>query len=119
MKTATKISIMTVICCIIFAITGSFAQTAEKKTETFKVYGNCDMCKENIEGTLKKKEGVLKKDWSPKTKMLSVTYDPVKITLQQIKQKIADAGYDTDEIQAKPEAYNGLHKCCQYERKKK
>lgn len=114
-----KISIATAICCFIFGINNSSAQAAEKKTETFKVYGNCDMCKETMEGVLKKKDGVTKKSWSPKTKMITVTYDPSKITLTQIKQKIADVGYDTDEIQAKDAVYNNLHHCCQYDRAKK
>jgi mercuric ion binding protein len=118
MKSTIKISILSAICCMIFNIPNTFSQTAEKKTEKFKVYGNCDMCKDNIEGVLKKKEGVLKKDWSPETKMLTVTYDTTKIALAQIKKKIADAGYDTDEIHAKDEAYYNLHKCCQYDRAK-
>lgn len=118
MKTI-KVSILTAICCFIFGLTNSFAQTAEKKSEIFKVYGNCDMCKETIEGALKKKEGVLKKSWDTKTKMLAVTYDPSKISLTKIKQKVADVGYDTDEISAKDAIYSSLHKCCQYDRPKK
>ncbi len=94
------------------------AAFAQKTTETFKVYGNCGMCKEHIEGALKKKDGVFKKDWDKDTKMITVTYDTSKITLTQIKQKIADAGYDSDEIHATDEAYNKLHKCCQYARAK-
>lgn len=104
--------------CVLAIHVVAFTQTENKKTETFKVYGNCDMCKENIEGSLKKKEGVLSKNWSPKTKMITVTYDPSKITLTQIKEKIAKAGYDTDFLRASDEAYNKLHKCCQYERVK-
>ena len=118
MKTKIKISILSTIVCMIFTGSGIFAQTTTSKTETFKVYGNCDMCKETIEGALKKKDGVVKKEWNTKTKMITVTYDPSKINLKQIKQKIADAGYDTDDVHAKDEAYNNLHKCCQYERAK-
>ena len=117
MKTIIKISVLSAICCLIFGIM-TYGQAVEKKTETFKVYGNCDMCKEHIEGALKKKDGIIKKEWSPKTKMLAITYDASKITLKEIKQKIADAGYDTDEIHATGEAYNKLHKCCQYDRAK-
>ena len=68
---------------------------------------------------MKKKEGVLSKNWSPKTKMITVTYYPSKITLAQIKEKIGKVGYDTDSTRANDEAYNKLHKCCQYERPKK
>ena len=117
MKTTIKISFLTAICCMILSIPAACAQSANK-TETFKVYGNCDMCKETIEGALKKKDGIAKKEWNTKTKMITVSYDPSKITLAQIKQKIADAGYDTDDVHAKDEAYNSLHKCCQYDRVK-
>ncbi len=104
---------------IIFVFAGNnfvYAQTT--KTESFKVYGNCEMCQDRIEGVLKKKDGVLKRIWNDDTKILTVVFDPSKITLTQIKQKIADEGYDTDEIQATEAAYNNLSKCCQYKRAK-
>lgn len=97
----------------------SNAQSASKKSDTFKVYGNCGMCKETIEGALIKKDGVIKKSWDKKTKMLSITYNESKLNLLQIKQKLADVGYDTDEIRAKDETYNNLPDCCKYERPKK
>jgi len=118
MEAIVKISILSLICCMLFSMPDALAQSAEK-TETFKVYGNCNTCKRTIEESLKKKDGVLKKEWSPETKMLVVTYDTTKITLHQVKQKIADAGYDTDEVRATDEAYKELHKCCQYDRPKK
>ena len=117
MKSTIKIYIIAILCSLLFGYI-AFSQTVDSKKETFKVYGNCEMCKDRIEGSLKKKDGILKKDWSPKTKMISVTYDPSKITLKQIKQKIADVGYDNDEIRAKDEDYKKLHTCCQYERAK-
>lgn len=109
---------ISIMCALAIHVT-AFAQATDKKTETFKVYGNCGMCKATMEGALKKKEGVLSKSWDTKTKMITVTYDPSKITLTQIQQKIADVGYDTDSIKAKDEAYKKLHACCQYERPKK
>lgn len=104
--------------CLLTMSTIIEAQTPAKKTDTVKIYGNCEMCKSTIEGTLKKKDGVLKKDWDTETKMLTVTYDSTKITLNQIMQKVADAGYDSESIRAKDETYNKLAKCCRYERPK-
>jgi periplasmic mercuric ion binding protein len=117
MKKTIKSALLLLACISLFSAKNVFAQSTPK-TETFKVYGNCEMCESKIEGALKKKDGILKKDWSPKTKILSVTYDPSKVNLHGIKQKIADVGYDTDEIRAKDEVYSGLHKCCQYQRAK-
>ena len=116
MKTTKNIFLTFCMSLFLLGVKFSNAQAPDKKTDTFKVYGNCEMCESKIEGALKKNEGVFKKDWNSETKMLSVTYDPAKINLTQIKQKVADAGYDSDEIRAKDESYNKLHKCCQYDR---
>ena len=111
-----KTKITTLLCCMVFSI-AVFAK-GESKTETFKVYGNCSMCKSNIEGVLTKKDGVLSKKWNVDKKEITVTYDPAKITIQKIGEKIASAGYDNQYAKATDESYNGLMKCCQYERPK-
>ena len=88
----------------------------QSKTETFKVYGNCGMCEKTIEGSLKNVKGIDKADWNKETKMMEVTFDPEVISLTEIKQKIADVGYDSDEVRASEKAYNKLPGCCQYDR---
>jgi periplasmic mercuric ion binding protein len=118
MKKILSISSFIIIICFVFGTTNLKAQTISTKTEIFKVYGNCEMCQDRIEGALKKKDGIVKKSWSESTKMLTVTFDSDKLSLIQIKQKIADAGYDTDDIQATDDAYHNLPKCCQYKRTK-
>lgn len=109
--------IVVILCCLLMSVTG-FAQ-ANKKTETIKVYGNCDMCKETIESSLKKKDGIISKRWDVKTLTLSVTYDPAKITIEEIGKKVANVGYDNQYATASDATYNKLHHCCQYERPKK
>jgi copper chaperone CopZ len=88
---------------------------AGAKTDTFKVWGNCGMCKKTIEKSLKV-DGVYKADWDRKTKMITVAYDPLKISLDDIKKRIADAGYDNEGYKADSADYEGLHSCCKYER---
>jgi copper chaperone CopZ len=88
----------------------------DNTTDTFKVYGNCGMCKKTIEKSLKNVDGVEKANWDKETKIMVVTYDSSIIGLKEIKQKIADVGYDTDSTRATDEAYNNLHGCCQYDR---
>ncbi len=97
----------------------STSQSTEIKTEHFRVYGNCSMCEQTIEGSLKNQEGVVLADWDKETDQMTVKYDPNIISLDNIKQKIADVGYDSDTHRAKDEVYNNLHGCCQYERPKK
>jgi mercuric ion binding protein len=87
-------------------------------TDTFMVYGNCGMCERTIEGALKDVKGVSKSNWSQKTKMMTVSYDKHVITLEEIQQKIAAVGYDTDAIRASKKSYKSLPGCCQYERPK-
>ena len=88
----------------------------DSETETFKVYGNCGMCEKTIEGSLKDVNGIEKADWNKETKMIEVVYHTHDISLDEIKKKIADVGYDTEEYRASEKVYNNLPGCCQYER---
>lgn len=85
-------------------------------TSTFKVWGNCEMCKETIESSLKT-EGIEKADWNVDTKIMTVTYDNSKITLDQIQKNIASVGYDNEKYKGDDKAYKELAECCQYDRK--
>jgi len=101
-----------------FTALSADAQSKNTQSATFKVWGNCGMCKKTIENSLKIK-GVSKADWNMETKMITVVYNPKKISLAQIHKKIAAAGYDTELETASNKVYNNLHGCCQYERKNK
>ena len=114
MHTLFKFSVL--LLSIVFFNISSYAQ--ESKTDTIKVFGNCNMCKEKIEGSLKEKDGITAKNWDKKTKLLVVTYDAAKISKEQIRQKIADVGYDNQYATATEKAYKKLHSCCQYDRPK-
>jgi mercuric ion binding protein len=82
----------------------------------FKIWGNCEMCKETIEGSLKV-DGIKTADWNTDTKMMNVAFDSTRITLDQIGRNIAAVGYDTEKYRGDDQAYAGLPECCQYERK--
>ena len=91
----------------------SYAQTSTSKTETIKVSGNCEMCKARIEKAAKL-DGVSKAEWSTKTKMLSVTFDPAKTNMEQVGKKVAAAGHDTEKVKATDAVYDKLPGCCKY-----
>ncbi|HOZ78906.1 MAG TPA: hypothetical protein PLY34_13005 [Ferruginibacter sp.] len=93
----------------------SIAQSSVKK-ETIKVWGNCGMCKKNIEKAAKS-AGATAANWNEDSKQLKLTYSISKTSGDKIQQAIADAGYDTQDKTASDEAYNNLHGCCQYDRK--
>lgn len=85
-------------------------------TSVFKVWGNCDMCKETIENSLKI-NGVVSSDWNTESKMITVSFDSTKINLNQIQKNIASVGYDNVKYTADDQVYNELHDCCKYDRK--
>jgi len=91
----------------------SFAQ--KSTTETFKVSGNCGMCKSNIEKAAKS-AGAKEATWNKETKELTVKYSSSSTNAARIQQKIADAGYDNVGFKTTDEAYNKLHSCCKYDR---
>jgi copper chaperone CopZ len=84
------------------------------KTSDFKVWGNCGMCKETIEGALQVK-GVKTADWGVKSKRMTVTYDTTLITLVDIQKRIAAVGYDNVAFKGDEKAYEQLPSCCHYD----
>ena len=103
---------------LLLSITIANAQIKNAKTETVKIYGNCDMCKITIEkaGNLKK---VAQVNWNKDTKLATLTYDSKKTSQEEILKRIALAGYDSEKFLAPDAAYNSLAGCCQYEREAK
>jgi len=82
----------------------------------FKVWGNCDMCKETIESSLNLK-GVLQADWNVDSKIMTVSYDDKIISLDSIQKNISLVGYDNETYRGSDLAYANLNTCCQYARK--
>jgi periplasmic mercuric ion binding protein len=103
----------------------SSAQTSDQskekmtsaKTESFKVWGKCEMCKARIEKTAKA-EGAASAAWDIKTQMLTVTFDPSKTNRDDLSKKLAAAGHDTEKYKAPDDVYAKLPGCCHYERSK-
>jgi copper chaperone CopZ len=94
----------------------NIAQTSAK-TESFKVFGACGMCKTRIEKTVKG-EGATSASWDSKTQMLMVTFDPSKTSKDALSKKLASVGHDTEKYKASDDVYAKLPGCCHYERSK-
>jgi len=101
------------LCSNSFAQSGTASQVAASKTETLKVSGNCGMCKTRIEKAAKI-EGVSKAEWDKTSKVLAVTYDPSKTSIDQVGKKVAAAGHDTEKVKAEDKVYSSLPACCKY-----
>ena|ERR1700730_9015817 len=89
------------------------------KTESFKVYGECEMCKDRIENTLKV-DGIQSANWDEDSKTLTVQYILTADIrgLNTIEQLVAAAGHDNEKYRAADAVYEKLSLCCHYERKK-
>ena len=103
----------------------SYAQTHDHykmnmgttKTETIKVWGECETCQAAIEKAAKV-DGVTKANWDKNTKILTLVYNPSKISNDDIQKKVAAVGYDTEKYKADDKVYAKLNACCKYVRKK-
>ena len=93
----------------------AFTASGAEQTATFMVKGSCGMCKKKIETSLRVK-GVKKVNWDKETKMLTVTFNPEHISLDEIHHRVAAVGYDTEKVKAPDEAYAKLDDCCRYDR---
>jgi len=90
----------------------AFAQS-DIRTETFKVQGNCDMCKKRIEEAAFVK-GVKRTEWNKESQVLTVVYRPSKTTGDAIAQQVAKAGHSSEKAEATEKDYKRLPECCQY-----
>jgi mercuric ion binding protein len=126
-----KNSILVLFATILFACSGNKEQATDKKDNgiiethpvhgavvqaSFKVWGNCETCKENIE-TAARIKGLTFCDWNTDTKVCTVTFDSRETNVDAIQKVIADAGYDNMGYKGNDKAYAELASCCQYERK--
>ncbi|MFN8210605.1 MAG: heavy metal-associated domain-containing protein [Bacteroidales bacterium] len=105
------------ITAVVTAQTSNKTAGATATTKTFRVSGNCDMCKTRIEKTLKM-DGVTSAVWDEKTKMVTVTFDPAKTSIDAMQKKVAAAGHDTEAYKAPDDVYAKLPGCCHYDRVK-
>ena len=90
---------------------------AQSDSTSFKVYGNCGMCKKRIEASVKG-SAVSMANWNVKSKIMVVKFDSAKINPDQLQQKVAAVGHDTDKFTADKAVYDELPGCCLYDRTK-
>jgi Cu(I)/Ag(I) efflux system membrane fusion protein len=81
---------------------------------TFKVSGNCDMCKDRIEEAAKSVKGVSIAGWNVKTKIMDIEYNSKLTSVETIQRAIARAGHDTGKYKASDKVYTSLPTCCLY-----
>ncbi|MFN5912353.1 MAG: heavy-metal-associated domain-containing protein [Bacteroidota bacterium] len=106
----------TVLVMIMAVLTGlTMAQEKKSKSETavIQTSAECGDCKNRIEEGLNYTKGVAFAELDLETKKVTVKFNSKKISLLQVKEKIASIGYSADEVKATQEAIQKLPACCQ------
>lgn len=112
--------------CVLFLTAGVNAQhtshstkktTATQKnvalTDSFKVEGACEMCKERIESVARKVPGVNSASWNISTHMLKIQRK-TQTKVADVQKAVAAVGHDTKDFKAPDAVYNKLPGCCKY-----
>ncbi len=96
---------------------GEMTKQSQEKGEhaSFKVGGNCEMCKDRIETAALSVSGVTSAKWDSESKMLLLNYN-TGVSADNIHKAIAKVGHDTDKEKASDAVYKELPECCLYER---
>ena len=80
------------------------------------VAGNCEQCRARIENAAQRLNGVGTASWNVDSKLLSLSFDPSRTSLEKIEKSVANSGHDTHGHRAKDKVYDKLPQCCHYER---
>ena len=93
-------------------------EMADQSTEehaSFKVAGNCGMCKDRIEAAALSVAGVQTAHWDSESQEIHLGLEP-NVSLEDVHHSIAKSGHDTELKRAPDEVYEALPGCCLYER---
>lgn len=114
---------------IIATFTLAFGAQAQQPTDSLTYTKNgmavikiktsavCDMCQETLEKAMAYEKGVKESHLDVDSKMLTVTFDPKKTSVTNIRKAVNLAGYDADGQLADQRAYNNLNPCCKKDAK--
>jgi outer membrane receptor for ferrienterochelin and colicins len=99
---------------LIFAVSiFAYSQAQTETSANLKVAAACGMCKMRIEKALKI-PGITKAKYDLKTQTLSVSFDASVIKVDDIHNKMAEVGHDTELKKADDKVYKALPECCHY-----
>ncbi len=110
-----RISMIAILISILsFATNTVKAQATDEKyqTVTIKTSAVCGSCEKTIETAVNQLNGIKEASLDVDSKILTVTFNTEKTTVEEIKNAVVMAGYDADEIPADAKAYENLHGCC-------
>lgn len=102
------------VCLSAFAFT-SFGQAKPTKDTILLIpAAQCVACKVRIETYLKRVDGVMMVNLTPSKRQIRVKYLNDRTDVEAIKAHIANAGYQTGDVQANPDSYKLLPSTCRH-----
>jgi len=113
-----SIKLILAVLFISFSLAGVAQEEEKKKGKEIKVLeiktsSQCEICKERIEKNMAYEKGVKFVELDVETKILTLKYREDKTTPEQLRKAVSKIGYDADDVEADPVAYEKLPACCQ------
>lgn len=105
--------VMIVFTVLFVQLVNAQEKKAKYEIAVIQTSAECGDCEERISNMLNYTKGVKFAELDIESKKLTVKFQPAKISLDAIKQKLVELGYDADELKANPEAQQKLPSCCQ------
>lgn len=102
-----------ILVCITLAFKSLAGSVEEVEIQTSAL---CYTCEQNLEKTFAFTKGVKDFEVNLKTGLVKVSYNPKKTDPNKIRMAITKAGYDADDLEADPGAFEKLDDCCKLER---
>jgi len=104
--------------CVLFLFLSApaIAEGPKKVTVKTNIYCDhctaCETCGFLFLNTLAFENGIKKVELNEKEMLVTISYNPKKISPEKIRTAISKLGYDADDIPADKAAYEKLDGCC-------
>jgi periplasmic mercuric ion binding protein len=72
----------------------------------------CESCGKRLENAIYTEKGIKRVDIDEKTNIVSIVYNSEKTSPEKLRQAIAKAGYDADDVKGDAAAYATWDDCC-------
>lgn len=97
---------------LVMPLLGSAQNKQKVKELTIHSSIQCGMCTDRLDNMFADYWAVKNVDYDLENQTITVSYNPKKTNEKEIRNRIAGAGYDADDVEAKVDAYLELPGCC-------
>tara|TARA_B100000963_G_C22432793_1_gene582936 strand:- start:169 stop:519 length:351 start_codon:yes stop_codon:yes gene_type:complete len=108
-----KLKMPRLVVSVIFLLVIGNVNAQKTQTVVFQTSAQCGMCKDRIEGVMNFIPGVKYAELNMKDMSLSIKYNTKKISVGDLRKRVAEIGYTADDVVPKEEDVKKLPLCCQ------